>query len=81
MKRSEYIKIGIGLLAIALIFGVLPALATMLRGSSTESTGMDSTQQATDVGGALSFLGIMTPVALLGVVMIILGIRKGDNDG
>lgn len=81
MKRTEYFKIGIALLLVSIIFGALPAVALMLRNASGDPdlAEVDATQQSTDMGGALSFLSIMVPVAVVGVVMIVLGARKVDN--
>ncbi len=81
MKRFEYFKIGISLIAVALLFGVLPAAAMFIRNATgnPDASSIDSTQQSSDMGSALSYLGFMMPVAIVGVVMIVLGFRKTDD--
>lgn len=78
MSRSALIKIGCALALVALLIGVVPAVATLLR--SNESDGIDTTQQASDVGGALSFLFMCLPILFIGIGMIIAGIRSKSED-
>ena len=78
MSRSALIKIGFALALVALLIGIIPAVATLLRGNHGD--GIDTTQQASDVGGALSFLFMCLPILIIGIAMIVVGIRSKHDE-
>ena len=79
MSPAALIKIGCALIVIALLVGVVPGVATLIRDSNTSSPNVDTTQQASDVGSALSFLFMSLPMLLIGIGMLIVGIRQKND--
>ena len=81
MSPTALIKIGCALIAIALLVGIIPGIATLIREANVVEDAIDTTQQASDAGTALSFLFMSLPVLLIGVGMLVVGIRqKSDNE-
>ncbi|NRA39155.1 MAG: hypothetical protein HRU15_13505 [Planctomycetes bacterium] len=78
MSKSQLTRNGVILLVIATVIGFIPGVSALL--SATDGN-IDSTQQATDVGGALAILCMMIPVAIAGLALIIIASNKGNDEG
>ena len=80
MSRSGFIKTGIILIIIAALAGMVPGISTLVRSSGTDLTVNDATQNATDVGSALSFLALSLPALIIGIILLIVGVKKQEDD-